>query len=113
MVRELLLGLWLAAVPQDLLDSGRRAFEAGDLAGAERSFREYLKDHPSSAEALSNVGAICSRRQQFSEAVQYYQKALRADPKLVPVHFNLAIALGRLNEHAAAAEHLRIFLKSY
>ena len=113
MVRELLLGLWLAAVPQNLLDSGRRAFEAGDLTGAERNFREYLKEHPDSAEALSNMGAICSRRQQFQEALTYYQKALRADPKLVPIHFNLAIALGRLNEHAAAAEQLRIFLQSY
>ena len=70
MVRELLFGFWLAAVPQNLLDSGRQAFEAGDLLRAERSFREYLKEHPTSAEALSNLGAICSRREQFREAVR-------------------------------------------
>jgi len=113
MLRELLLGLWLAAVPQNLLDSGRQAFEAGDLVRAERSFREYLKENPSSAEALSNLGAICSRREQFREAVEFYEKGLTADPKLIPIHFNLAVALGRLNRYEAAAQHLRVFLKSY
>src|SRR5512133_2338354 len=113
MIRESVLCLWLAAVPQNLLDSGRRAFEAGDLVRAEQSFREHLKEHPESAEALSNLGAICARREQFRDAVAYYRKALGADPKLVPVHFNVAVALGRLGEYAAAAEHLRTFLKSY
>src|SRR6476469_8100295 len=113
MVRELLFGFWLAAVSQTLLDSGRQAFESGDLVRAERSFREYLKDNPSSAEALSNLGAICSRREQFQEAVGFYQKALQSNPKLVPIHFNLAVALERLNQYAEAAKHLRVFLKTY
>src|SRR5690348_14010398 len=113
MLAEFLLGLLLAAVPQNLLDSGRHAFESGDLVRAEQNFREYLKDHPASPEALSNLGAICARREQFPEAVRFYEKALQSDPKLMPVHFNLAVALGRLNQYAAAAEHLRIFLKAY
>jgi tetratricopeptide (TPR) repeat protein len=113
MLREVFFGLWLAAVPQNLLDSGRDAFQAGDLVGAERSFRSYLKDHPDSAEALSNLGAICARRDQFREAAALYEKALKADPRLTAVHFNLAVALGRLNEYATAAEHLRTFLRVY
>ncbi|MBZ5619586.1 MAG: tetratricopeptide repeat protein, partial [Acidobacteriia bacterium] len=103
----------LAAAPQNLLDSGRKAFESGDLTGADHDFRQYLLEHPGSAEALSNLGAICARREQFREAVDFYEKALKADPKLVPVHFNLAISLGRLNEYAPAVDHLRTFLKSY
>ena len=113
MLREVFFGLLLAAVPQNLLDSGRQAFEAGDLVRAERSFREFLKDNPTSAEALSNLGAICSRREQFQEAVGFYQKALQSNPKLVPIHFNLAVALGRLSQYAEAANHLRVFLKAY
>jgi Flp pilus assembly protein TadD len=113
MLHAVFLGLWLAAGPQTLLDSGRQAFESGDLVRAERSFREYLKENPASAEALSNLGAICSRREQFRDAVGFYEKALHYDPKLIPIHFNLAVALGRLNEYAAAAEHLRTFLKTY
>src|SRR5690242_20280883 len=113
MLHAVFLGLWFAAVPQTLLDSGRQAFESGDLVRAERSFREYLKENPASAEALSNLGAICSRREQFHDAVGFYEKALHADPKLIPIHFNLAVALGRLNEYTEAADHLRIFLKAY
>lgn len=112
MLRELFFGLLLAAVPQDLLDSGRRAFQSGDLVTAERNFRDYLKEHAGSAEALSNLGAICSRREQFRDAVDFYQKALKADPKLTSIHFNLAVALGRLSEYGAAADHLRIFLNA-
>jgi len=106
-------GAALLAAPQDLLDSGRRALESGDLTGAERDFRTYLQQHPASAQALSNLGAICARREQFGEAVSLYERALKADPKLTPVHFNIAIALGRLNEYATAADHLRSFLKEY
>src|SRR5215475_6598200 len=108
-----LLTAMLAAAQQNLLDSGKHALESGDLVRAEQNFRQYLLAHPDSAEALSNLGAICARREQFHEAVDFYQKALKADPKLVPVHFNLAISLGRLNEYASAAEHLRTFLKAY
>src|SRR5690349_6264836 len=113
MLLALLLTAILAAAPQNLLDSGRKALESGDLVGAEQRFQQYLGQHPESAEALSNLGAICARREQFREAVTFYDRALRADPKLTPVHFNMAIALGRLTEYAPAAEHLRIFLKSY
>ena len=103
----------MAAVPRNLLDSGRQALEAGDLARAEQNFRQYLKNNPASAEAFSNLGAISARREQFPEAIAFYSKALQADPKLIPVHFNMAVALGRLKEYVKAAGHLRIFLKSY
>ena len=103
----------MAAVPQSLLDSGRQALEAGDLVRAEQNFRQHLQDHPASAEALSNLGAISARREQFAEAVAFYSRALKSDPKLIPVHFNMAVSLGRLKEYAKAADHLLIFLKSY
>lgn len=112
MLSQLLLAVMLAAV-QNALDSGQQALESGDLTRAEQLFRQYLAQNPSSAEALSNLGAICARREQFSEAVTFYEKALRANPKLIPVHFNIAIALGHLKEHEKAAQHLRTFLKSY
>ena len=113
MLSKLLLVVLMAALPQTLLDSGRQALSAGDLTRAEQNFQQYLKDHPGSAEALSNLGTISARREQFAEAVALYAKALQADPKLIPVHFNMAVSLGRLKEYAQAADHLRIFLKSY
>src|SRR5947209_5311874 len=105
--------LLLAAAPQNLLDGGRQALEAGDLTRAEQLFRQYLREQPGSAEALSNLGAISARREQFQQAVTFYEKALHAEPGLTPVHFNMAVALGRLNQYGKATEHLRVFLKTY
>src|SRR5260370_29030907 len=113
MLSRLWFVVMLAAVPQNLLDSGQQALRVGDLVRAEQLFRQYLSQNPNSAEALSNLGAICARREQFSEAVAFYQKALQTNSKLLPVHFNIAVALGQLKEYGKAAGHLREFLKTY
>jgi tetratricopeptide (TPR) repeat protein len=113
MLSQLLTVVLLAAVSQNALDSGQSALQAGDLVRAEQLFRQYLSEHPQSAEALSNLGAICARRGQFSEAADYYGKALKANPGLVQVHFNMAVSLGQLKQYVPAAQHLRTFLKSY
>jgi tetratricopeptide (TPR) repeat protein len=110
------LALILAAVlssPPDALDQGRSALAAGDLNRAEQLFREYTRQHPNSAEAYSNLATVHSRREQYQEAVKLYEKALQVNPKLVPIHFNIAVPLGKLRRHRDAAAHLRAFLKSY
>ncbi len=112
MVGLLLLAAALS-MPQDALESGRRALEAGDFDRAEQQFRQYATEHPDSAEALSNWAAVCARREQYARAVALYEKALKVNPKLVPVHFNIAVSLGRLREYTKAAAHLRTFLKSF
>ncbi|MCL5746594.1 MAG: tetratricopeptide repeat protein, partial [Acidobacteria bacterium] len=112
----MILALIVAAVlsPQpEPLDRGRLAFQAGDLNRAEQLFREFLKQHPQSAEAYSNLAAVHARREQYAEAVKLYERALQINPKLVPVHFNIAVPLGQLRRHREAATHLRAFLKSY
>lgn len=108
-----LLAFTLAVSQQDLLGDGQRAFQQGDLARAEQLFRAYLKQHPDSAQALSNLAAVHARRGQYADAVPLYEKALKANPKLVQIHFNAAVSLGQLKEFPAAAEHLRAFLVSY
>lgn len=108
-----LLAALLAVQGPDALEMGRRALEAGDLNLAERLFREYAAQHPKSAEAYSNWAIVCSRREQYDEAVGLYEKALQVNPKLVPVHFNMAVSLAKVRRFDAAAGHLREFLKAY
>jgi tetratricopeptide (TPR) repeat protein len=95
------------------LAEGQRAFQAGDLTKAESLFRAHLRQQPASAEGYSNLAAVHARRGQFAEAVPLYEKALRANPALVPVHFNIAISLGQLRRFDEAAVHLQAFLKQY
>ncbi|HBY64663.1 MAG TPA: hypothetical protein DEH78_32995 [Solibacterales bacterium] len=105
--------LWIVLLAQGpSLDAGRQAFLAGDLARAETVFREYLKGNPNSAEAMSNLAAVLSRRERFPEAVTLYQRALKAAPALVEINFNLAVAQIRAYQQGAAAESLRRYLKA-
>jgi len=108
----LLLSLTLAAQPAaDPLAAGQDALQRGDLSAAEQSFRLYLKTHANSAEALSNLAIVMSRRGQYPEAVKLYQQALKVNPALFPIHFNLAVTLIRLKDPSAIT-HLRAFLKA-
>lgn len=104
---------FVLALAQDFLSEGQRAFQAGDLAAAEAAFRKHLAANPGSAEALSNLAAVHSRRGQFTEAAGLYRQALKADRSLTPVHFNLSVALIQLRDYAGAASHLRLFLKAH
>lgn len=103
----------LAVSQPDRLGDGQRAFARGELDRAEALFREHVRLNPGSAEGWSNLAAVHARRGQFADAVPLYERALKANPKLVPVHFNLAVSLGQLKRYAEAAHHLRLFLKSY
>lgn len=97
----------------DLLSDGQRAFQAGDLAKAEAAFREYVRTQPGSAEGLSNLAAVLSRKEQYAEAIQLYQRALKSNPKLTPVHFNLGVALMKAGRNADAASSFERFLASH
>jgi len=97
----------------DLLSEGQQALQRGDLSKAEQLFREHIKQFPNSGEALSNLAAVHARRGRYAEAVPLYDQALKVNPKLVPVHFNAAVALGQLKRYPEAAAHLRTFLQSY
>jgi tetratricopeptide (TPR) repeat protein len=103
--------LW--SQPQDALSRGQDAFQAGDLARAESLFRQHLKAYPSSAEALSNLGAVLARREQFSAAIALYQRALRANPQLTQIYFNLGVAQVKALRFSEASGSFRQFLKAY
>jgi tetratricopeptide (TPR) repeat protein len=108
-----LLATALFAQQPNALDLGRQALQDGDLTRAEQLFKEYATAHPDSAEAFSNWAIVYSRREQYDDAVKLYEKALKANPGLVPVHFNMAVSLGKLRRFDEAAAHLRTFLAAY
>lgn len=112
-VFSFLAALALAGVQDSALGRGQRAFEAGDIEAAERAFREHLARNPKSAEALSNLAVIESRRDNFAKAIELYKSALAANPKLVQIRFNLGVAYFRSGNFVEAASTFRAFLKAY
>ena len=56
------------------------AFQAGNLAEAERGLREALRLHPRDARVLSLLGIVLDNLKRFEEAEAYYKTALAVVP---------------------------------
>ena len=115
MLSELLIAanVWLLS-GQNALDSGQQALQAGDLARAEQLFRQYLAQNPNSAEALSNLGAVCARREQFAEAVSLVRESPQGRPEADARSFQPGDRAGPVEGVSIRRrEHLPCFLESY
>ena len=58
-------------------------------------------------EVYNNIGVVDARRGRRTEAVEYFSKAVAADPSDADYHFNLALALFKSGDNAGAARQLR------
>ena len=76
--------------------------QAGDTLGAECQWRALLASHPLSVEGHANLGALFLRRNDWREAQQHLQEAIRLSPRNSATHFNLAIALSQLGQDRQA-----------
>ncbi len=85
--------------------------QAGDVEGAIREYRAYLKQNPENIIALSNLGAALSRSGHYEEATVEYGRALKKDPANTPVRLNLALAYYKTSRVGEAAAELEKVLK--
>jgi Flp pilus assembly protein TadD len=101
--------LWVG-LPAQELDPGLRkavaAHQQGDLEGAIREYRAFLKLKPNSLEARTNLGAALARNGQFDDAIGEYRLALKVAPSNPGVSFNLGLAYYKSGDLAAAAKEL-------
>ncbi len=102
----------LARVPRTDDDAGEAAFYQGlahfylgAFDQAEAAF-SYLAERMPLTEVYNNLGVVAGRRGK-KNAVEYFQKAIEADPNDPDYHFNLAVALARSGDASGAARHLR------
>ena len=98
---------WLEAVDSPLayaarFNLGRLLSDAGDLAGAQESYRVALKQNPSFTQARLNLGNVLERLGRRADAIGEWQRALldiesssAPDPALLKHALN---SLGRLLE---------------
>lgn len=78
---------------------------------AQQCFRKALELKPNLASAAYNLGILAEKADRDDEALQQFQLALKLQPDLAPAHFRLARVLFRQGDRAAAASHLREFLR--
>jgi tetratricopeptide (TPR) repeat protein len=78
------------------LGSLRRA--AGDLKGAEQSFRLMTEVDPAFAIGYYNLGMTLKAQNQFQAAIAQYQKAIALNPDYADAYQNLGVALFKLGK---------------
>lgn len=61
--------------------SAYQAFQSGDLAAAERDYRQVLRSEPKNTDALHGLAAISLSRDRVEDAEELYFRILEADPK--------------------------------
>jgi tetratricopeptide (TPR) repeat protein len=86
------------------LQPALRLHGSGDLEGAIRAYRAYLRKNPASIEARSNLGAVLARLGHYEQAISEYKIALRLAPKNPGVRFNLGLALYKADRFVEATQ---------
>src|SRR5215469_15151892 len=96
-------------------EKGQAALQAGDLASAEKDFRQVLGLDPYAAAAYVNLGVIAMRRKDWNEALKNLnnaeavaplQSVLRDQPDSQQARYLLGLCQVFTNEFAAAARTL-------
>lgn len=78
-------------------DDGVRAGAAGDNAGARAAFEAAVKADASAYQALYALGVLADREGKESSAVDYYRRALRAQPDHAPSARGVVVIYARNN----------------
>ena len=92
---------------QQHFTAAREAEKRGDLATAEKEYRQVLKLSPELAEARSNLGLVYYLQRRDAEAIKAFQEALRIKPSLVAAHLFLGMAYTRTNQYEKSIEPLK------
>ena len=105
--------LWFSRIPK----SESAAGEANFLLGMSEFYRgnfdksfvafSYLSTRVPLTELFNNMGVVEARRGRRASAVEYFSKAVNADPNDSDYRFNLAVALYKNGDPNGAARQLR------
>jgi tetratricopeptide (TPR) repeat protein len=96
----------MAQTPQELVQDAIAKQRAGDLDGAVKEYREFLKMQPDAAAVRSNLGAALAGLGRLEEAAAEYKRALQEGPSLPGVSLNLALAYYKMGRIGEAADEL-------
>lgn len=88
------------------LNLGNIYLETNVPAKAEASFKKVLAREPGNAAALYGMGQLALSQRNYSEAVNYFEKALQQAPGANRIHYSLALAYRGAGDVTKAEAHL-------
>jgi FkbM family methyltransferase len=86
----------------ELLSQGWHVHQAGDLAAAEKLYRQVIAAEPANANAWCYLGIVLFDTQRLAESVAAYQRAVAIQPNFAIAWNNLGNSLRRLNRYQEA-----------
>ena len=92
-------------IPPALAAKSRRAIELhqqGQLAEAERLYRQILAEMPKHFDSLHLLGVIKGQQNEFAAAVPFFEQALRVNPDSASAFNNFGNVLQALGRHTQA-----------
>ena len=92
---------------EDLFEQAQSAYEAGDIAEAERLYRVLMKSDPTDASAPFNLGNMLRANGRNIEAEAALRDATHVDPTFAEAWYNLGDFLDEQGRSEAAIECLR------
>lgn len=90
---------------QEMFAEALRAHQSGQLAEAERRYREILAREPRHADSLHLLGVLAFQRGQHASAVELIGQAIAVKSDVPFYHNNRGLALNALGRTAEAAAH--------
>ena len=91
-----------AAALQAKLNQGIALYQRGNLADAERIYRDVLQHQPNHSGALHLLGVIARQTRRTELAIELIKKAIGVNPRVAAAHSNLGNALKDLKRPAEA-----------
>lgn len=95
------------AVQKSFAELAYEAYKAGDLQGAEASYKRHLALHPQSKTSRLGLAAIAVERGEFTLAIDYYQQVLRSDPDDIDALSGMASTASSLTSSFYTIEDLK------
>src|SRR5438067_13815754 len=96
-------GLRFMTTPAELLATGFRWHQAGDLPRAENAYRQLVQQDPGNAQAWYLLGALSEARGDLAAATTNLEQALRLRPAFAEALHHQGIVCARQGHLAEAA----------
>src|ERR1700722_18195700 len=94
-----------------LLTEAVRLHQAGRLDQAAPLYQKVLAQDPQNADALNLLGMVALEAGQAQASAELIRKAIAANSRWAPYHFNLALALQTMGDlDAAVASYRRVLV---
>ena len=80
----------------------------GRFPEAEERYAKLAESYPEQAAVLAGRGRLASNRGESEKAVEYFQKALAAEPEATQLHYLLAVEYRKLGDREKAQTHAKL-----